>query len=165
MTESAATADPTGSTEPELAEQPEQDDLDGVDHGPHPFVTDIEEATLANGTFRTALWTGTHLQLTVMSLGAGEDVGLEVHHDIDQFLRIEDGIGRVEMGPARDRLTFRREVRDDDVVLVPAGSWHNITNIGTGPLSLYSVYGPAEHPHGTVHTTKAEADEAEAHHH
>ena len=114
-----------------------------TDHGPAPFVTDIEAATLGNDTFRMTLWTGRHLQLTVMCLQPEEEIGLEVHHDIDQFLRIEDGIGRVEMGPARDRLTFRREVRDDDVVLVPAGSWHNITNIGTGPLSLYSVYGPA----------------------
>ena len=68
------------------------------------------------------------------------------------------------MGPARDDLSFRREIGDDDVVLVPAGSWHNVTNTGDGPLRLYSVYGPAEHPHGTVHVTKDEADAAEHDH-
>ena len=68
------------------------------------------------------------------------------------------------MGPASDQLTFEREVADDDAVLVPAGSWHNITNIGDDALKVYSIYGPPEHPHGTVHATKAESDAAEHHH-
>ena len=135
-----------------------------VDHGPEPFVTDIEAATLGNGAFRTTLWTGTHLQLTLMCLQPEEEIGLEVHHDIDQFLRVEQGAGRVVMGQTRDDLSFKRELADDDVVLVPAGWWHNVTNTGSGPLRLYSVYGPAEHEPGTVHLTKAEAD-AEEHHH
>ncbi len=135
-----------------------------VDHGPEPFVTDIEAATLGNGAFRTTLWTGTHLQLTLMCLQPEEEIGLEVHHDIDQFLRVEQGAGRVVMGPTRDDLSFKRELADDDVVLVPAGWWHNVTNTGSGPLRLYSVYGPAEHEAGTVHLTKAEADAAEHHH-
>lgn len=134
------------------------------DHGPEPFVTDIEAATLGNDAFRATLWTGAHLQLTVMCLQPGEEIGLEVHHDRDQFLRVEEGSGRVEMGPAEEDLSFTREVGDDDVVLVPAGSWHNVTNTGGGPLRLYSVYGPAEHPHGTVHPTKADADAAEHDH-
>ena len=135
-----------------------------TDHGPGPFVTDMEAATLGNGTFRTTLWTGSHLQLTVMCLQPGEEIGLEVHHDRDQFLRVEQGSGLVEMGPARDDLSFRREVSDDDAVLVPAGSWHNVTNTGSGELRLYSIYGPAEHDPGTVHVTKADADAAEHHH-
>jgi len=135
-----------------------------VDHGPEPFVTDIEAATLGNGAFRTTLWTGTHLQLTLMCLQPEEEIGLEVHHDIDQFLRVEQGAGRVVMGPTRDDLSFKRELADDDVVLVPAGWWHNVTNTGSGPLRLYSVYGPAEHEAGTVHLTKTEADAAEHHH-
>jgi len=135
-----------------------------VDHGPEPFVTDIEAATLGNGAFRTTLWTGTHLQLTLMCLQPEEEIGLEVHHDIDQFLRVEQGTGRVVMGQTRDDLSFKRELADDDVVLVPAGWWHNVTNTGSGPLRLYSVYGPAEHEPGTVHLTKAEADAAEHHH-
>ena len=136
-----------------------------ADNGPAPYVTDIEAATLGNNTFRTTVWTGKHLQLTVMCLQPEEEIGLEVHHDLDQFLRIEQGHGRVVMGPTRDDLSFKREVSDDDVILVPAGSWHNVTNTGDEPLKLYSVYGPAEHEPGTVHLTKAEADAAEHHHH
>jgi len=135
-----------------------------ADNGPAPYVTDIESATRGNNTFRTTIWTGRHLQLTVMCLQPEEEIGLEVHSDRDQFLRIEQGSGRVVMGPARDDLSFGREVSDDDVVLVPAGSWHNVVNTGDEPLRLYSVYGPAEHEPGTVHLTKAEAD-AEEHHH
>ncbi|GAA2442643.1 cupin domain-containing protein [Streptomyces macrosporus] len=130
-------------------------------HGPQPHVLDIEKATLANDTYRTALWTGHHLQLTVMSIEPGGEIGLEMHPDRDQFLRVESGRGRVRMGPARDDLAFDREVSDDWVVLVPAGSWHNVINIGEEPLKIYSLYGPPEHPHGTVHRTKAEADAAE----
>ena len=131
------------------------------DSGPEPLVTDIEGATRGNDAFRASLWTGTHLQLTVMCLQPGEEIGLEVHRDRDQFLRVEEGSGLVEMGADRDALSFTRDVGDGDVVLVPAGSWHNVTSTGEGPLRLYSVYGPAEHPHGTLHRTKADADAAE----
>jgi mannose-6-phosphate isomerase-like protein (cupin superfamily) len=130
------------------------------DHGPAPFVTDIEQATLTNESYRTALWTGAHLQLTIMSIEAGGEIGLEVHPDRDQFLRVESGRGRVQMGPSGEDLSFDREVDDDWVVLVPAGMWHNVTNIGDQPLKLYSLYAPAEHPHGTVHRTRSEAEAA-----
>jgi mannose-6-phosphate isomerase-like protein (cupin superfamily) len=130
------------------------------DQGPEPYVVDIEDATLSNDTFRTALWTGAHLQLTVMSIPVGGEVGLEMHDDRDQFLRLESGKARVQMGPERDDLRFDREVEDDWVILVPAGSWHNVTNIGDEPLKLYSLYAPPEHPKGTVHKTKAESDAA-----
>ena len=130
------------------------------DQGPEPYVVDIEDATLSNDTFRTALWTGSHLQLTVMSIPAGGEVGLEMHDDRDQFLRIESGRARVQMGPERDDLGFDREIEDDWVILVPAGSWHNVTNIGDEPLKLYSLYAPPEHPKRTVHQTKAESDAA-----
>jgi mannose-6-phosphate isomerase-like protein (cupin superfamily) len=133
----------------------------GQDRGPQPHVLDIEQATLGNDTYRTAVWTGSYLQLTVMSIEPGGEIGLEVHEDHDQFLRIESGRGRVQMGPAKDRLDLDREVGDDWAILVPAGSWHNLTNIGDDPLKLYSLYAPREHPHGTVHRTKAEADAAE----
>lgn len=136
-------------------------DQDLRDHGPAPYVVDIEKATLANDTFRTALWTGTKLQLTVMSIEPGGEIGLEAHPDRDQFLRIEAGRGRVRMGPSKDQPLVDQEVEDGWVILVPAGSWHNVTNIGDEPLKLYSLYAPPEHPHGTVHRTKAEADAAE----
>lgn len=128
------------------------------DHGPTPFVTNIEEQTLANSNYRTTLWSGKYMQMTVMAIAPGDDIGLEVHEDHDQFLRVEQGHGRVQMGPARDRLDFDEEVGDDWVILVPAGSWHNVTNIGDEPLKVYSLYGPPEHEHGTVHVTKADSD-------
>ena len=136
-----------------------------TDAGPAPFVTDIERATLDNDTYRTALWTGRNLQLTVMAIEPGHDVGLEAHDDHDQFLRIEEGQARVQMGPAADDLSFDVAVEDDWAIFVPAGVWHNVTNIGDGPLKLYSIYAPPEHPHGTVHATNADADAAEAEHH
>jgi mannose-6-phosphate isomerase-like protein (cupin superfamily) len=133
------------------------------DQGPQPFVTNIETATLANDNYRTTLWTGSHLQMTVMSIEPGGDIGLEVHQDGDQFLRVEAGTARVEMGPAREDLTYEREVEAESVILVPAGWWHNVTNTGGEPLKVYALYGPPEHPHGTVHPTKADADAAEGH--
>lgn len=135
--------------------------MTATDHGPHPFVTNIEEQTLENTNYRTTLWSGKYMQMTVMAIEPGHDIGLEVHEDHDQFLRVEQGRGRVQMGPAEDDLSFDEEVGDDWVVLVPAGSWHNITNIGDDVLKVYSLYGPPEHPHGTVHVTKAESDAAE----
>ena len=131
------------------------------DHGPEPFVADIEAETLGNDAYRRTLWTGRNLQVTVMAIEPGHDIGLEVHPDHDQFLRIEGGTAVVQMGPARDDLGFERSVSPDDAVFVPAGSWHNLTNTGDVPLKLYSVYAPPQHPHGTVHLTKAEADAAE----
>ncbi|HEY9555647.1 MAG TPA: cupin domain-containing protein [Acidimicrobiales bacterium] len=128
------------------------------------WVGDIEKESLENETFRTVLFTGEHMQLTVMSLKAGEEIGLEAHHDRDQFLRVEQGSARVVMGPAEDQLDDVHELGDDWVVIVPAGTWHNVVNVGDGDLKLYSIYSPAEHPDGTVHKTKAEADAAEAEH-
>ncbi|SDH27882.1 Mannose-6-phosphate isomerase, cupin superfamily [Alteribacillus persepolensis] len=131
------------------------------DYGSQPFVVNIEEATTQNNTFRTALWTGEHLQVTVMSIDVGDDIGLEIHPDVDQFLRIEQGQGLVQMGETQDQLPFETRVRDDDAIMVPAGMWHNLTNIGNVPLKLYTIYAPPEHPYGTVHQTKADALAAE----
>ncbi len=135
------------------------------DEGPNPFVTNIEADTLANDNYRTTRWTGSNIQLTLMSIEPGRDIGLEVHEHGDQFLRVEAGRARVQMGPSEDDLNFDREVGDDWAIFVPAGSWHNITNIGDDPLKVYAIYGPPEHPHGTDHATKAEADADEHHHH
>ncbi len=131
------------------------------DYGPEPFVVNITEATKENDTFRTALWTGNHLQLTLMSIGVGEDVGLEVHPHVDQFLRIEEGQGIVKMGDSKYDLNFLRKVYDDFAIFIPAGKWHNIINTGNRPLKLYSIYAPPNHPHGTIHRTKSEAEAAE----
>lgn len=142
-----------------------QTTLEFKDYGADPIVLDIEAYTLGNDNFRTALWTGDNLQLTLMSIPVGGEVGLECHHDIDQFLRIESGRALVEMGDSRDRLDFSQEAGDDFAILVPAGKWHNIVNKGKEPLKLYSIYAPAEHDHGTVHRTYEEAMAAEAEHH
>ena len=128
------------------------------DCGPNPFVTDINRAALANCNFRTALWTGTHLQATLMCIPAGGEIGLEVHPDTDQFLRVEGGNGCAMMGPRKDALHYRCPVHNDSAIFVPAGTWHNVVNTGRGPLKLYSIYAPPHHPHGTVHRTKAQAD-------
>lgn len=131
------------------------------DYGPKPFVINIEKATKQNNTFRTALWTGEHLQVTLMSINVGEDIGLEVHPNVDQFLRIEEGEGIVKMGDRKDRLDYQKKVYDNFAIMIPAGKWHNIINTGNTPLKLYSIYAPPNHPHGTVHKTKAMAEAAE----
>jgi mannose-6-phosphate isomerase-like protein (cupin superfamily) len=134
------------------------------DQGPNPYVVDIEELTLQNENFRTAAWTGKNLQMTLMTIQPGDDIGLEVHEDHDQFLRIEQGIARVEMGPTSDQLETW-DAEDDFAIFVPAGVWHNIVNTGEQSLKLYSIYSPPEHAPGTVHETKAIADAAEAEEH
>ncbi len=134
------------------------------DYGPNPFAININEATKQNNTFRTALWTGSHLQITLMSLNVGEDIGLEIHPNLDQFVRIEQGQGIVEMGQSKDNLNFKRYVYDDSAIVIPAGYWHNLTNTGNIPLKLYSIYTPPNHPFGTVQRTKAEALAAEEGH-
>jgi mannose-6-phosphate isomerase-like protein (cupin superfamily) len=133
-----------------------------TDQGPNPYVVDIEEATKRNNNFRTALWTGRHMQVTLMSLKPGEDIGLEVHPDVDQFLRVEQGQGIVRMGRRRNNLNIVRRIDDGTAIMVPAGTWHNVENTGNRPLKLYSIYAPPEHPRGTVHVTKAEAMAAES---
>lgn len=131
-----------------------QNNIEFKDYGKQPFVIDIEDATEDNTAYRVSLWTGDYLQLTLMSLNVGEDIGLEVHPDHDQFLRIEEGDGLVQMGSTKENLTYERRIDDDDAVIVPAGTWHNITNIGRKPLKLYSIYAPPEHSYGTVQQTK-----------
>ncbi len=128
------------------------------------WVDDIEKATLANDTFRTVLFTGTHLQMTVMCLQPGEEIGVEKHDDLDQFIRIEEGMAQVLMGTSRDDLSEVHDVEDDWAAIIPGGTWHNVVNTGEGQLRLYSIYTPPEHPEGTVHRTKAEADAAEHDH-
>ncbi len=128
------------------------------DFAPEPLVINIEEYTLANETFRTAIWTGENFQLTVMSIPVGGEVGLEVHNDIEQFLRVESGEAKVLMGDVKEDLSFVREVGDDDAIFIPLGKWHNIINTGDKPLKLYSIYAKPEHPWGTVHQDKAASD-------
>lgn len=128
------------------------------DHGPGPFVVNIEKATKQNNTFRTVLWTGNYLQLTLMSIDIGEDIGLEIHPHLDQFIRIEEGQGLIKMGNRKDRLHCQANVRADCAFIIPAGTWHNLINTGDTPLKLYSIYAPPQHPYGTVHKMKEDAE-------
>jgi mannose-6-phosphate isomerase-like protein (cupin superfamily) len=123
------------------------------------WLDDITQITLDNTNFRTVVFTGDHSQLTVMCLAPGEEIGWESHHNRDQFLRLEQGNARVDLGAGQDTVDESQEVKDDWAFIVPAGVWHNVVNIGTDDVKLYSLYSPPEHPDGTVHRTKAEADE------
>ena len=128
------------------------------------WVDDIERVTLANETFRTVVFTGEHTQLTVMRIAVGEDIGLELHPENDQFIRIEQGRARVEFGRTKESVDETYDAEAGWAVIVPAGIWHNVVNTGDDDLKVYSLYSPPEHPDGTVHQTKAEADAAEAEH-
>lgn len=117
------------------------------------FVDNIEELTEDNDDFRRVLYTGKHLQLVLMTLEPGEEIGEEVHEDRDQFFRIEEGRGEVTIDGRR------HTIEDDDAIIVPAGARHNVVNKGDEPLRFYTLYGPPEHRDGTVHATKADATE------
>ncbi|HIZ54452.1 MAG TPA: cupin domain-containing protein [Candidatus Enterococcus avicola] len=132
------------------------------DYGKEPIAFNMEEVTLQNENYRTTLWTGEHFQLTLMSIPAGGgDIGMEVHPHVDQFLRLEAGTGRVEMGPAEDQITFSQIVKADDAIIIPANTWHNVTNVGNEPMKLYSIYSPANHPFDTEEETKQDAIDQE----
>jgi mannose-6-phosphate isomerase-like protein (cupin superfamily) len=127
------------------------------DIGPQPQSFDIEQATKGNGDFRSVAWSGRYLQVTLMSIPAGGDIGLEAHPETDQFLRLDSGRGRVQMGSAKDKLTFEKDVSDGWCVCVPAGTWHNITNTGSAPMQVYAIYAPAHHAPDKVQATAAAA--------
>ena len=128
------------------------------DIGPRPQSFNIERATVENVNYRSVAWSGRYLQVTLMSIPVGGDIGLEAHPETDQFLRLEAGKGRVQMGPAKDELAFVEEVSDGWCVIVPAGTWHNITNVGARPMQVYAVYAPAHHMPGKVQATAADAE-------
>ena len=125
------------------------------DTGPEPQSFDLERQTVENSYYRAVAWSGRYLQLTLMSIAEGGDIGLEMHPDTDQFLRLDAGRGHVQMGSRPDNLDFDKEVSDGWCVLVPAGTWHNITNIGDEPMQVYAIYAPAHHQPGKVHATAA----------
>jgi len=123
------------------------------------YIDDIEEKTLDNNNFREVLYTGKHMQLVVMCIKAGEEIGEEIHDHVDQFFRVEQGEAKVIIDGKEDIL------KEDMVVIVPAGAQHNLINNSDIDLKLYTIYSPANHPDGTIHKDKAEADKYEEEHH
>src|SRR3954467_8916184 len=132
-----------------------------TDVGPQPNAFDIETATTANTHYRAVAWSGKYLQVTLMSIPVGESIGLEMHPETDQFLRLDAGQGRARMGTAKDQLTFEQDVTDGWCVLVPAGTWHDVVNTGDEPMRLYAVYAPVHHAAGKIQATQADAERDE----
>ena len=128
------------------------------DYGGRPMIFNIRHATTKNYKFRITLWTGSFLQLTLMSIPVGSDIGVEMHPEVDQFIRIESGRASIYMGNCQGELKKRSSADENDAILIPAGTWHNIVNVGRSPLKLYSLYAPPQHPFGTVQSTKDETD-------
>lgn len=128
------------------------------DYGPSPYVTSVERDALVNTDFRSAIWTGEHVQMTLMCIPLRGEIGLEMHPDTDQIIRVEHGQALVKMGTNAQRQDYEENLTEGDVAFVPAGTWHNVINTGRSPLKLSSVYAPPNHPRGTVHRTKADAE-------
>ena len=133
------------------------------DYGAEPAVLNIECLAEKNTNFRTALWTGKRLQVTLMCIPVGGEIGKEMHPNVDQFIWIESGSACVMMGKCECDLNHRHNVNENCAVIVPAETWHNIVNTGDTPLKLYSIYAPPQHPYGTTHRTKEDAEHAEKH--
>ena len=121
------------------------------------FIGDIEALTLGNDDFRRVVYTGKEMQLVLMTLGPGEEIGEEVHEDRDQFFRVEGGTGEVTIDGRKTK------IEDATAIVVPAGARHNVKNTGTEPLKLYTIYAPPEHAEGTVHRTRGDAERSEEH--
>lgn len=132
-----------------------------TDHGAHPYVTNIEQISLQNRYFRSTVWTGNYLQMTVMCIPPCDDIGLEIHEEVDQFIRVEQGCANVKMGEGRCSLDFEQKMCKGEGVFIPAGMWHNVINTGRCPLKVSVIYAPPNHPKGTVHFSKEDAEKEE----
>lgn len=129
-----------------------------TDYGSQPFIVNINQFAKMNNSFRTALWTGDWLQVTLMSIPVGEDIGIEMHPDTDQLIKIEDGCARIMTGKSKNALNYQKTVSAGYAVIIPAGTWHNVINTGKRPLKVFSVYAPPHHQFGTVQRTKCDAE-------
>ena len=132
-------------------------DTSVTDYGPAPLAVNVTCAAGKNQNFRTAFWTGCHLQMTLMNIPACCEIGLEMHPDTDQFIRVESGQAFVCAGTCKGKLDFQCCLNTGDGIFVPAGTWHNVRNTGNCPLKLSSIYAPLHHPKGTVHRAKADS--------
>jgi mannose-6-phosphate isomerase-like protein (cupin superfamily) len=129
-----------------------------TDKGPNPYVADVQQMAVQNDNFRTTIWTGCYMQMTLMSIPQCGEVGLEIHPETDQLLRVEQGTAVVKMGKCKNQQDLQQNVCAGDCIFVPMGTWHNIINTGKCPLKISSVYAPPHHPKGTINKTKADAD-------
>jgi mannose-6-phosphate isomerase-like protein (cupin superfamily) len=148
-----------GCTTAQRTQAPQRAPREAQPSSVHGYVTNIERATLENEDYRRVLFTTPHLQLVLMTLREGEEIGSETHPEGDQFVRVEAGTGMVVLNGEQ------HPMEDGSVVVIPAGVEHNVVNTGRSPLRLYVLYSPPEHPPGTVHRTKQEAEAKEPHHH
>lgn len=132
-----------------------------INSGDKPTLLNLNNVARSNRFYRKEIWTGEYLQLTVMSIPVGGEVGLELHNENDQMIGVEYGVASVYTGATKQGVKFMGNVNSDYAIFIPAGTWHNIINDGNVPLKLYSVYAPPHHPKGTVHKTKFDSDLAD----
>ena len=128
------------------------------DNGNKPCVIPLKKLTYLNDNYRVAVWTGTHLQITVMNILPNDDIGGEVHENLDQFLYIERGRAKVLIGESKDKLSVMQYAGEGEGILIPANNWHDVINVGMSDLKVFSVYAPVQHPYGTVQENKPEED-------
>lgn len=127
-----------------------------MDYGPQMHVADVSRLARENNNFRVAIWTGEYAQMTIMSIDVGDEIGTEIHPELDQMIRVEAGQGMAVMGCDKNSMNYRRCLACGDVVFVPAGTWHNVINTGNTSLKLSSIYSPPNHPRGTVEMCKTD---------
>ena len=127
------------------------------DYGKQPYALNVSGCARYNQNYRCAVWSGTYLQMTLMCIPICDDIGLEIHADTDQMIRIEDGFAMAKMGYNKASLECQWTLSQGDVIFVPAGVWHNVINIGDCPLKLSTIYAPPHHPLGTIHPSKYDA--------
>lgn len=132
--------------------------VDNNDYGPAPYIFNIQKITMKNDAFRVTKWSGENLQLTLMSIEPGGGLGMEAHDGHDQLIRVESGTGIASIGNSPEDIIITEPVSEGSAVLVPNGAFRDVQNTGDTPLKLYSIYAPAEHPHGTFHKTRTDAE-------
>lgn len=125
-----------------------------IDYGNEPFIANITAVCCDNPYYRRILWTGEHLQVALMSIPVGGEVGLERHEDNDQLIEVVSGCAQILMGKSAENLNIQKRVNNNFSVMVPAGTWHNVKNTGSTALKLCTVYAPPHHNKGTVHETR-----------
>lgn len=131
-----------------------------TDHGGNPYAVHVMRTARQNQNFRATLWTGGHLQMTIMHIPPCGEVGLEMHPETDQFIRVEEGQAHVCMGKCKEKLDIQCHLGVGEAVFVPCGTWHNVCNAEACALKLSTIYAPPHHPKGTIHRTKADAEKA-----